>query len=790
MISDSLMERKFKARNILLLGAALMLMAVAIVIVSSMEPIDDDDPLGSDRTSASTDDIVFLARDPTSCEDPGCHVGMEPIAPKMDLECPTCHAGDGETNNKTEAHTDMYVNPGAFDVVDDTCGSCHPDQVEAVRKSIHATSAGIISATRYAWGAQDRESVYSNYDVSDDDGDVPTGTGAVGSLEQLPTFDESGNPADDYLRNQCLRCHIWTEGAKRAGDYRSSGCTACHMLYSDEGGYEGDDPTIDRDDPDHPTRHELTLAIPSEQCIHCHNRGGRTGVSYIGTMESDGYGTPFTEGGEKQDKLHGKYYNHLTADIHYQKGMECIDCHTTSDVHGDGNLYEKKEQYVEIECSDCHGTPTEYPWDENLEVLTSGAYRADGTQYGTAGGNEFNNVEKRGETLILTTKLDGVEHEIPLLKTIADDDGWTSDASKVAMTSIPHLETLECYACHAPWVSQCYGCHAKMDERTEAKDWISGGNDANSWSESRSYLRWETPVLGWNAEGFISPYTTGCQVIFTHIDENGNTVELNLVFTTVDGTSGIAYNPIQPHTVSDKPRTCEDCHTNKKTLGVGSGIYDLAANGVDLDFELERIVDEAGNQIQATSHEGARPFNAEEQARISRVCLCVGCHQNYDDPVWADVRDLVGRANTADEHEDIMDIAFNAILGPDPVIILFATDLHDGKVLLNWQASHPDEVDHYDIYWSKDEITNLTGLESEVNTTETHIEVEHLKDGTEYFFAVVGVDAGGNITAMSVDEATPTEAEGHGEELSTGSQLLLVLMVVLLIVFAVLVTRM
>ena len=65
-------------------------------------------------------------------------------------------------------------------------------------------------------------------------------------------------------------------------------------------------------------------------------------------MESDWYGTPFTENGEKQPKLHGKHYNHLEADIHYRKGMACIDCHTSDDIHGNGNIYGKKEHAVEI----------------------------------------------------------------------------------------------------------------------------------------------------------------------------------------------------------------------------------------------------------------------------------------------------------------------------------------------------------------------------------------------------------------------------------------------------------
>ena len=109
----------------------------------------------------------------------------------------------------------------------------------------------------------------------------------------------------------------------------------------------------------------------------------------------------------------------------------------------------------------------------------------------------------------------------------------------------------------------------------------------------------------------------------------------NHVFTTIDGTSGLAQNAVQPHTISSKSRSCADCHMNSKALGLGNGHYAIKANFPDgpapVDFELERIVDENGKQLQATNHVGARPFNKEEQRRISRVGTCMACH--YKDGV-------------------------------------------------------------------------------------------------------------------------------------------------------------
>jgi len=73
------------------------------------------------------------------------------------------------------------------------------------------------------------------------------------------------------------------------GDYRSSGCTACHVIYANDrdpvhsgpyapaghNGYsQSGDPTIPRNEPGHPIRHQFTRAIPSSQCVVCHMHPG------------------------------------------------------------------------------------------------------------------------------------------------------------------------------------------------------------------------------------------------------------------------------------------------------------------------------------------------------------------------------------------------------------------------------------------------------------------------------------------------------------------------------------
>ena len=260
------------------------------------------------------------------------------------------------------------------------------------------------------------------------------------------------------------------------------------------------------------------------------------------------------------------------------------------------------------------------------------------------------NLQRRNDEVYLKSKVDDTLHAVPQLAALNQ-----RRVLPVAMQISGHMEKLECYACHAAWAPQCYGCHAKMDMRKKGYDWVDDASDATyAWKESRSDLRWESPTLGINSEGKVSPFVPGCQAIFTQIDENGKTVASNKVFTTADGHSGLAHNPVNPHTISRRPRTCEDCHSNPKALGLGSGHYITKANGVEVPFELERIVDEDGNQLQATSHVGARPFNKKELEKMSRVNVCLACHQEMPTVFWETVEDKWGEAETSKKHHDLL----------------------------------------------------------------------------------------------------------------------------------------
>ena len=527
-----------------------------------------------------------------------------------------------------------------------------------------------------------------------------------------------------YLRQECLRCHTGSKGRMKRGDYRGIGCSSCHIPYSNGGLYEGGDSSIDKKQRGHLLVHSIQAGraskvtvhgksysgVPVETCTTCHNRGKRIGVSYQGLMET-AYNPTFDNEGNAQPKLHTKHYLHLQEDIHYKKGMLCQDCHTTNDLHGDGFLTGATLAPVEIECQDCHGTTKKFPWelpqgygDEFDTLPKEGAprgladsipsYLKKGTHYAaadgfllTARGNPYKNVVRTGDSVLvhLASGKDLVLNPLKKLKA----QGKLSKEALVAMDKIGiHTERLECYTCHATWAPQCYGCHVKIDYSKNFKnvDWLAAASDHDEHglgadargetgkylidgkvSETRSYLRWENPPLSQNGEGRISPTIPGCQVTVSVIGKDGKALIKNHIFKIPnvegageEGQLAIDMSPVQPHTVQEKARPCESCHTNAGAMGYGIGggkyfgdpskdlIVDLmTADGQviptqykvqkpaieNLKYDWSRYVTEKGKQLQTVGHHFklSRPLNNEERSKLDRRGVCLSCHQSIPD---------------------------------------------------------------------------------------------------------------------------------------------------------------
>jgi hypothetical protein len=97
---------------------------------------------------------------------------------------------------------------------------------------------------------------------------------------------------------------------------------------------------------------------------------------------------------------------------------------------------------------------------------------------------------------------------------------------------------------------------------------------------------------------------------------------------------------------------------------------------------------------------------------------------------------------------------------PSPMGGLLASNAYDGKVNLWWDKSTAEDFDYYNIYLSKTEMADVTGMEAiqQINNIDTcRYQVTGLDDGTRYYVTVTAVDKSGNEdTKVTSVNGTPT----------------------------------
>jgi len=213
-------------------------------------------------------------------------------------------------------------------------------------------------------------------------------------------------------------------------------------------------------------------------------------------------------------------------------------------------------------------------------------------------------------------------------------------------------ERLSCQACHSIWIPQCYGCHLTYKKSEKQKDWINNEMSPGRWKEARSYLRFSKPALGIRDGDETFPISP-CQEFVSVFDKSGRYVE-------EESFSIMNISAFDPHTTAKKSRECLECHQDPKVIGLGEGIlhqkggkqvfrptYDSSSSpprtgsstGMDVSFPLDGFVNLSGEPLQSGSGKGVRPFNKEEIDRILSVDPCLGCHNRYDDKIYADFKE-------------------------------------------------------------------------------------------------------------------------------------------------------
>jgi len=161
----------------------------------------------------------------------------------------------------------------------------------------------------------------------------------------------------------------------------------------------------------------------------------------------------------------------------------------------------------------------------------------------------------------------------------------TPDPQVLEHRIAPHLEKLECYACHSAWGAQEYGTFYLRFADTALKeefDLKPGGSP--NYLKSSYLKRQDLPPLGLNAAGRVSPIRPQFIALYTDIDAARGGGRENLLL-------GAEWRAFFPHTVQRGTPTCEACHDNPRRFMLepaGTEIHRLRQDGLPLDSFWQR----------------------------------------------------------------------------------------------------------------------------------------------------------------------------------------------------------
>jgi hypothetical protein len=279
------------------------------------------------------------------------------------------------------------------------------------------------------------------------------------------------------------------------------------------------------------------------------------------------------------------------ADIHLEKGMQCVDCHFVQDNHGNGKVYGEPRAAVEIDCVDCHGTIR-----QKATLVTSGPAAPDAPRAGEPRGRQLEALrtpfglrrfEWRGDKLFQRSMTDAnVEWEVVQTKdTITpgnvhfsmkslraklmnkDGDAYSQvpgDDSQLAHAN----SSMTCYACHTSWTPTCFGCHLQMTANVRRPMLHNEGlMTRNYTSYNFQVLRDDAYFLGVDGTVTghrIAPARSSCAVLVSSQNANREWLYYEQQTVSAEGFSGQAFSTFVPHTVRAKEtKQCSDCHVSK-----------------------------------------------------------------------------------------------------------------------------------------------------------------------------------------------------------------------------------
>jgi hypothetical protein len=564
----------------------------------------------------------------TTCE--MCHRNIEKASANHS-DCTSCHGGNPLANVKETSHRSMHgsKNPSDPDHWEKSCGACHSYQLERMRSNLMFTNTGMIKNIQLTWEGEN--------------GLLYAGRGervfdAAGNERKLEPVAELDHLAGELYRKFCSQCHVGIESSDGRGSGHAAGCAACHFPYNESATYEGNDPTV-KGKFSYSASHGMQKLPGNQVCIRCHNRSGRISLSYEGLNDGNNALVPSKNGLPGPMMISGgRNVTHITPDVHFAAGMDCIDCHTSRDVMGDGYAYENMYLQTEIGCEDCHGG-AERPRYREITRENDEAVRES---------KSYQIRMKPGMKMILTSKgrtYSNVFYRDGIVFVLGKRSGKLFQSKVITGTPEHRVvghERMECTACHSRTVAQCYGCHTRYDKSKTGIDFIKDEATPGRFSETEDYRMLYPFPLALNQRGKISPVTPGCQTFITVVEADGSSSKSEYV-AKYRGRPQLRFAPFYSHNTGKKMIGCSECHGNPAFLGFGQHVVE--GNTISPTLICEKSADKPLDgyltlqqgrvkAFSAITRENSRPLNGTEVRRILAVNLCIVCHDKAQDPIY------------------------------------------------------------------------------------------------------------------------------------------------------------
>lgn len=454
------------------------------------------------------------------------------------------------------------------------------------------------------------------------------------------------SPADTHLRNLCASCHLGqdkTHPGPISETDRGGGCSACHLNYDAATQQEFTKRSALSGPLHHP---DISIHVPNTACFGCHSRSGRISTNYEGWHETllNGKSGSTSAGWPAKFRVlsDGRIFEKHTADIHAERGMNCVDCHLASEIMGDGSSHAHEHNAIEITCVDCHAAGKTFAKEfaqvdpETQQIVAMRKLNVQGRRFVTTASttlaypNVFLNAA--GQPVVLLANSAAPVQPKPMSQVCAGDIH----------------ERLTCTACHTAWAPQCISCHTSFDRKTQGWDHIAGKFVDGSWNETPDGYLSNAPALGVEraAGGDGKPQ----ERITTFVPG----MILNLTIPESNGKDRVTFQrlfaPSSSHTVTAHARDCRSCHANPAALGYGRGQLKYVVSGGSGRWQFTPAYSrslEDGLPLDAwigcleeprtnsTTRKEARPFTLEEQRKILLVGACLACHSEKDHRIIA-----------------------------------------------------------------------------------------------------------------------------------------------------------